>query len=153
MLYGSWGIRPGYIADAISADLDGSTPPERHGEISAGYDWARMVAGIRDPRVIVYCTWMEAPENICDDAGGDPRRWSPLHWQSSLARENRLGLRVWGENSGRDTVADMRVTFERIRRYGAMGVMWAFENELFADPNPKHFATFQDFAEMIAKSR
>ena len=42
---------------------------------------------------------------------------------------------------------------ESVLRYGAMGVMWAFENELFADPNPKHFATFQDFAEMIAKSR
>jgi hypothetical protein len=111
-----------------------------------------MIGSIRDPRAIVYCTWMDGTignRDIADDNSADPSRWSPVHWQASLARANPLHLRVWGENTGHNNDEAMRITFERIRRFDLMGVMWAFDPELFADPNPEHYATFADYSEFI----
>lgn len=151
MLYGSWGIRPGQIEEAIAADLNGSSPAEQVGEISTGYDWKRVIAGITDPKVIVYCTWIDAPEEWCKDGGEDQRFWSPVHWQSYLAQSNPQKLRVWGENTGRGTRERMRLSFLRMQRYGLLGILWAFESELFAQPNPANLATFADFAELIGE--
>jgi hypothetical protein len=149
MMYGSWGIRPGWKEKAIATCLDGSSTGEAVGEFSSGYDWERMIGGIRDPRVIVYCTWLDAPRKDCDDEGKDPVRWSPVHWQASLARSNPLKLAVWGENTGRGNREALDVTFERVRRFGLLGVLWAFQDDLFADPK-LHRATFADYAEKIA---
>ncbi len=141
MLYGSWGIRPGWTEKAITTCLDGSSTGEAVGEFSSGYDWERMIGGIRDPRVIVYCTWLDAPRKDCDDEGADAVRWSPVHWQASLAEKNPLRLNVWGENTGRGDREALEMTFERMRRYRLMGVLWAFESDLFADPklHSSHF--------------
>lgn len=152
MLYGSWGIRPGGKEAAITTNLDGSSPAEKTGEISTGYDWARMIGGIRDPRVIVYCTWIDAPPKDCDDEGKDPTRWSPVHWQASLADAHPLKLRKWGENTGRGTLSALTTTFERITRYQLMGVLWAFEPDLFANPNPAGLATSADLADFIRRN-
>jgi len=154
MLYGSWGLRPGWLENAVSGDLGGSTSCERNGEIQKGFDWTRMIGSIRDPRVIVYCTWVDGTignRDIADDNTVDPSRWSPVHWQASLARANPLHLRVWGENTGHNNDEAMRITFERIQRFDLMGVMWAFESELFADPNPERYATFADYSEFILR--
>jgi len=152
MLYGSWGLRPGRLDEALSGDLGGRASCERNGEVQQGADWARMIGGIRDPRVIVYCTWMDGTlgnRDICDDDSADPARWSPVHWQASLARANPLHLRVWGENTGRNNREAMRITFERIQRFDLLGVMWAFDAELFAEPNPAGYASFADYAGFI----
>ena len=152
LLYGSWGLRPGWIEEAVRGDLAGASPCERNGEIQQGFDWARMIGGIRDARAIVYCTWIDGTiknRDIADDNSPDPARWSPVHWQASLARANPLSLRVWGENTGRNNREAMRITFERVRRFDLMGVMWAFDGELFADPNPEGYATFADYSEFI----
>jgi hypothetical protein len=151
-LYGSRGLRPPMLERAIAADLDGGTPDEKAGEIQQGYDWPRMIGGIRDPRAIVYCTWMDGTfRNVYhfNDDTPDLLRWSPVHWQAHLAAANPLKLRVWGENTGRNTREVMRRTFENIKRHKLMGVMWAFESELYENPNPNHYATAADFAEMI----
>jgi hypothetical protein len=152
LLYGSWGIRPGWNEAAIATHLDGSSPAEKNGEIQTGYDWQRMVAGIRDPRAIVYCTWLDAPPKDCDDDGENPERWSPAHWLAALADAHPLKLQKWGENTGNGTPAAMATTFARIQRYGLMGVVWAFEPDLFAEPNPKGLATFADFAKFIRQN-
>jgi hypothetical protein len=152
MLYGSWSVRPGWLDNAVDGDLGGGTPCERNGEIQQGFDWARMIGGITDPRVIVYCTWIDGTignRDIADDNSPDPARWSPVHWQASLARANPRHLRVWGENTGQNNLAAMRLTFERIQRFNLMGVMWAFDRELFADPNPAGYATFSDYSKLI----
>lgn len=151
LLYGSWGIRPGGIEAALEKDLNGSSPAEKVGEIQTGYDWARMIGGIRDPKAIVYCTWLDAPRKDCDDTGENPSRWSPVHWQASLAAKNPLRLKVWGENTGRGSREAMQLSFERIRQFGLMGILWAFEKELFNEPNPGNLATFQEMAECIRK--
>jgi hypothetical protein len=152
MLYGSWGLRPGWGEKAVDGDLGGSTSCERNGELEQGADWARMIGSIRDPRVIVYCTWMDGTiknRDIADDDNSDPSRWSPVHWQATLARSNPLHLRVWGENTGHNSRSAMQITFERIRRFDLMGVMWAFDPELFANPNSEGYATFADYSDFI----
>jgi hypothetical protein len=72
-----------------------------------------------------------------------------VHWQASLARANPLHLRVWGENTGHNNVDAMRITFDRVKRFDLMGLMWAFDSELFADPNPQRYATFADYSRFI----
>ena len=74
---------------------------------------------------------------------------SPVHWQYTLAQANPLRLRVWGENTGHNNREAMRITFERIKRFNLMGLMWAFDSELFADPNPEGRATFTDYLKFI----
>lgn len=149
VLYGSWGIRPGVKQRAVAGCLGGDTPAERVGEIASGYDWERMIGGISDPRVIVYCTWMDAPPKDCDDDGPDPARWSPVHWQASLAAAHPLALRVWGENTGGGDRDALVLTFDRAKRFGLLGVVWAFERELFVGPE-SGFATFSDLADQVA---
>jgi len=152
ILYGSWGIRPGQLEAAMLRDLDGKTSVERNGEIQQGFDWARMIGGIKDQRVIVYCTWMDGTlqnRDLADEDAADPARWSPVHWQASLAKANPLKLRVWGENTGQNNSEAMRLTFERVKRFDLMGIMWAFDGELYASPNPKGYATFEDYARFI----
>ncbi len=154
LLYGSWGIRPGELPAAIAGDLGGATPPEHNGEIQQGYDWARMIGGITDSRAIVYCTWIDGTlqnRELGDDTVSDPLRWSPVHWQASLARQNPLHPRVWGENTGQNDLKTLRLVFEQIRRYDLMGVLWAFDSDLRADPNPRGWATWADLAAAIAE--
>jgi len=111
-----------------------------------------MIGGINDPKVIVYCTWVDGTlknRDISDDNGADPAHWSPVHWQSSLASANPLKLRVWGENTGGNNPGAMRLAFQKVKRFGLMGLMWAFDRELFANPNPEGFATFADYLQCI----
>jgi len=154
LLYGSAGLRPDWLESAIIHDLSGITSAEMNGEIQQGYDWTRMIGSLKDPKAIVYCTWIDGTlqnHKTFDDDSRDPNRWSPVHWQVSLARTNPLKLRVWGENTGRNNRETMRATFEYLKRYNLMGVMWAFEPDLFADPNPNDCATFADYAEFIRR--
>lgn len=156
LLYGSWGLRPGWLEGAIEGDLSGATSAERNGEVQQGYDWARMIAAVRDPKAIVYCTWLDGTienRDIADDESKDAARWSPAHWQASLARANPLDLPVWGENTGHNNREAMRITFDRIRQDRLMGVMWAFDGELFAEPATGKFATLEDFGGMIGGAR
>jgi len=152
LLYGSWGVRPGWIASAVKKDLAGFTGPEKNGEIQQGFDWARMIGDIKDSKVIVYCTWVDGTlsnRDLADDESADPARWSPVHWQASLAQAHPLKLRIWGENTGSNDRKAMQLAFERMKRFGLMGLLWAFERDLFATPNSRGFATFDDYAEMI----
>jgi hypothetical protein len=152
MLYGSWGVRPEWLEQAVNRDLDGGSSCERNGELQQGYDWARMIGAITDPKVIVYCTWVDGTignRDIADDDSSDPTRWSPVHWQASLAQSNPLHLRIWGENTGQNNLQGMQITFERIKRFHLMGLLWAFDRELFAEPNPKAYATFTEYSQFI----
>ncbi|HWI58196.1 MAG TPA: hypothetical protein VNZ22_13280 [Bacillota bacterium] len=152
LLYGSWGLRPGWLEAAIAGDLNGTTSAELNGEIQQGYDWTRMIRRLKDPKTIVYCTWLDATvqnQDQSDDNVADASRWSPARWLASLASEHPLKLRVWGENTGHNNRAVMHRTFDRVQQLRLMGMMWAFEPELFATPNPHDYATFADFAELI----
>ena len=147
MLYPSWGIRPGQIDAAIADQLAGQTTAEINGEVPRGFDFARVIRGITDPKVIVYCTWVDA--HTGNDLDPDPAHWEPVHYLASLARENPLHLAVWGENTGGNTAAEMRFSFEQVRRYHLAGLMWAFDRQLY---DGRH-ATLKQFSEAIASAR
>ena len=156
LLYGSWGLRPGWLEAGVAGYLKVTTPAERNGEIQQGYDWERMVRRLKDPKVIIYCTWLDATlqnQDQSDDASAQEARWSPARWLCHLAGQHPLKLRVWGENTGHNNRAVMRRTFDRVKQFHLMGVMWAFEPELFAAPNPHHYATFADYAELIRQQQ
>ncbi|MBS1369415.1 MAG: hypothetical protein HPZ91_05600 [Lentisphaeria bacterium] len=139
MMYPSWGIRPGQNEKAVAGNLGGGTPAERNGEIPRGLDFERFTAGITDPAVIVYCTWIDSSPAFGDDSSARPDRWSPPHWLSSLARKHPLKLRVWGENTGGGGIPAAELTAKRAAEYNIEVVSWAFEPRLFngSEPNLK----------------
>ncbi len=146
MLYPSWGLRPGQLDAAIAHDLDGSQAAQ-HGDLAMGEYWPRMVGGIRDPGVVVYSTWLDAP--FGDDRSPDPAQWCPMRWLSALAFP--VGLAVAGENTGRNDAAALARCIERARDLHLLGMFWAFEGELF-DGRPGH-ATLAEYGAAIAAER
>ncbi len=149
MLYPSWGIRPGQIPEAVATDLDGSTSAEKNGEIQRGYDFARQVRAIEDPKVILTTTWLEANFDGVADNWHDPRHWSPVHYLASLAEKHPLALKLYGENGGEDTQEAMELSAYRMRRYGLVGMAWYNEGELFSG----QYASLRDYERIIAASR
>jgi len=144
MMYPSTGgIRPGQLDAAINDDGNGSSQAEKTGEIGRGFDTARFVAGISDPQVVVYSTWIDGFEGN-DDRSADPARWSPGHYVASLAAAHQPPLLVGGENTGHpDDLANLKLTFQRMRDNHLCVMFWAFEPTLF-DGKDRH-ATIEDF--------
>lgn len=144
MLYPSWGVRPGQIAPALATDLDGSTPVERNAELQRGFDFARQVAALADPEVIVTTTWLDADPS--GDATDDPRRWSPVKYLATLAAAHPLQLNVFGENTGKGDAAVMGLAVRQMRRYRLVGLAWYGEAEMYSG----RYATLADFRAQIA---
>jgi hypothetical protein len=144
MLYPSWGLRPGQIENAVATDLDGSTSAERNGEVQRGYDFARQVAAIADPKVMVTTTWLDAPT-----AWSGPGNPTPVEYLSTLARQNPHNLQTYGENTGHGDRTEMEFTASQMRRYGLEGMLWYNEQELFSG----QYATLSDYQSTIAAYR
>jgi hypothetical protein len=151
MMYPSTGgLRPGQLDAAIADDANGSTGPEKTGEVSRGYDTARFIAGITDPKVIVYSTWIDGFP-FCDDASPDPARWNPGHFLGSLAAAHQPPLALGGENTGHpDDQANLQFTFQRLHDLHLVALYWAFEPALF-DGHSRH-ATLTEFKAQIESS-
>jgi len=152
MLYPSTGgLRPGQLEAAVDDDCSGATQAEKTGEVGRGYDTARFIAGITDPGVVVYSTWIDGFPG-CDDASADPARWNPAHFLASLAAAHQPPLPVGGENTGHpDTPANMKLTFERLRDDHLCMMFWAFEPGLFEPDGAK--ASCAAFGANIAQNR
>jgi hypothetical protein len=148
MLYPSWGIRPGQIDEALKTNLNGTTSAEKNGEIQRGYDFARQVKAISDPKVILTTTWLEANFDAAADDRHDARYWSPVHYLASLAEAHPLSLKVYGENGGQDDREAMALSASRMRRYGLIGMCWYNEEELFSG----QFASLDDYERIIQTS-
>jgi hypothetical protein len=151
MLYPSTGgLRAGQLQAAIDDDANGSTGPEKTGEVGRGFDMARFVAGITDPQVVVYSTWIDGFFGS-DDTSTNQARWSPGHYLASLAEAHQPPLLVGGENTGSpDDRANMELTFQRLRDEHLCVLFWAFERTLFDGKD--HHATIQDFKQLISTS-
>ncbi len=151
MLYPSvGGLHPGQLDAAINDDCNGSTQAERTGEVGRGFDTARFIAGMTDPKVVVYSTWIDGFEGS-DDASPDPKRWSPAHFLASLAAAHQPPLLVGGENTGRpDDPANLELTFQRMRENHLCVMYWAFEPTLF-DQKAGH-ATIENFKRCVESS-
>ncbi|MEO8613737.1 MAG: hypothetical protein ABI600_01235 [Luteolibacter sp.] len=137
MMYPSWGIRPGQIEAAVTADLSGTTSPERNGEIQRGFDFARFISGIADPEVGVHCTWLDSNPAWSDEVSGDESRWSPVHYLASLAKRHSPALKTSAENTGGGGPEALRLCAERARTFGIQTIFWAFEPDLFDGQPPE----------------
>jgi hypothetical protein len=152
MLYPGWGIRPGQIDQAVAANLNGSTSAERNGEIQRGYDYARQITAIKDPKVIVTTTWLDADAAALaapGDQSTDPRQWSPVKYLASLAAAHPLKPRLFGENTGWGSRTNMDRTAAQAIAYGLMGMMWFREDQLFSG----QYASLADFQQVIAATK
>lgn len=143
MLYPSWGLRPAQLQTAIAGDLNGTTSPEVNGEVQRGLDFARFVGGIGDPNVVLYTTWLDAPDR--GDSGTNQAEWSPARYLAALAAANPLSLGVWGENSGHNSYADMQRCIRQAYANKFQGVLWAFERDLYSDT----YATLGEYKALI----
>ena len=76
-----------------------TTSAEKNGEVQRGYDYARFVATIIDPGVVLDTTWLDCPYG--NDASANPDAWRPVHYLAYLAARNPHHLRLYGENTGR----------------------------------------------------
>ncbi len=137
MLYPSWGMRPGSIQKAIKGDLNGSTSSEINGEVQRGLDFKRLISGISDTNVYVYCTWIDSNPHFSNDAGSNPAYWSPAHYLAFLAQEHQPPLQIWGENTGGGDMKTVELCFERIKKYNYNGFLWAFEHQLYDGKKPE----------------
>lgn len=147
VLYPSWGIRPGELAAAITSDLSGITSPELNGEIQRGLDIARFVAGITDRNVILYTTWLDAPDD--HDLTSNIDEWTPAHYLAWLASTHSPSLTVWGENARPGSEALMERCISQVRRHRLGGMLWAFEPDLYSG----NYASIQQYARFIAGAR
>jgi hypothetical protein len=145
VLYPSWGLRPGDIDAAISANLNGSTSAEINGEVQRGYDFARQIKAIDDPNVIVTTTWLDADASA--DDGPDPRYWSPVKYLAALANQHPLSLSLFGENTGQGSRAGLEFSAAQMQRYGLIGMAWYNEAELFSG----QYASLEDYRQVISK--
>jgi hypothetical protein len=143
MLYPSWGMRPGDLERAIDSGLDGSSRAERNGEIQRGFDFARQIAAINDPLVIVTTTWLDADGS--GDQSSDQRLWSPVKYLASLVGAHPLRLRLYGENTGKGDRAAMEFTVSQMRKYNLIGVAWYRDRQLFDGTH----ATLNDYRDVI----
>ena len=94
-------------------------------------------------------TWIDTNPEFGDDNAADPARWSQVHFLADCAAKNPLKLAVWGENTGRADVKKMQLSFDRMRQYGLIGLVWAFEKDLY-DGTGK-YASIEDYARMISE--
>jgi hypothetical protein len=147
VLYPSWGLRPGQLDAAIAKDLSGFTSAEQNGETQRGHDFARHVAGLSDPKVVVYTTWLDASPAFGNDTGDDPTGWSPAHYLAWLAGNHRPALEVWGENTGWGSAEAMQLCFERVAAFGLTGLYWAFEEQLY--DSTADYASIDDYEALV----
>lgn len=147
ILYPSWGIRPGQVDAAVKVNLNGTTSAEINGEVQRGFDFARQVAALNDPLAVVTTTWLDADGS--GDGGTDQRYWSPVKYLASLAKSHRLGLALYGENTGHGSTNQMQLSADQMSRFGLLGLAWFNERELFSGK----YATLADYERIIVATR
>ena len=150
IMYAGKGLMPNHLTDALTNDLRGDGWSERTSALYEATMYDRHVAGLSTTdKITLYITGIEdPPAHQVNDASPHPCDWSGSRWIAHLARSR--GLLVWGENSGRDTVNDLQIAVERMHENGFLGLIWGFESELYANPNPNSYATMDDYATLIS---
>lgn len=148
VLYAGKGVRPNQVTDALTNDLRGDGWSEQGSALYSGADYSRHIKGLISANNIrVYLTGIdEPPIAMVNDASPYPGEWSAAKWLAYLSRGR--GLPIWGENSGLDSLPNMTLSIDRMRLNGFIGIMWAFESDLYS--SKPGYATMQDYASLIA---
>jgi len=149
IVYAGKGIRQVQMMDALCNDLRGDGWSENTSSLYAGADYARHIANI-DPvqNIAIYLTGVEVPQaEEVDDRSPYPGSWSAARWVASLAKSRDLP--IWGENTGKNTRLEMALSLERMRSNNFMGILWAFESDLYSNPGTQAYATAGDYESYI----
>lgn len=151
LVYAGKGLMPNHLTDALTNDLIGDSWSESSSALYSGSLYDRHVAGLQTlENIALYLTGIEdPPADQVDDTSPYPSQWSAARWLASLAQAQ--GLIIWGENSGGNNKDQMQLATRRMLANGYLGLLWGFESELYANPNPQGFATIQDYAAEIAR--
>jgi hypothetical protein len=151
IVYAGKGIRRNQVVDALSNDLRGDGWSEKNSGLYAAADYARHVDElINYKNLALFVTGVEVPPaNQVNDRSPYPGEWSAARWMAQIARNH--GLRIWGENAGHDDKYEMSLAIQRMHENGFIGILWAFESELYAAPNPNNYATIDDYESFIRK--
>ena len=145
ILYAGKGLMSNHLTDALTNDLRGDGWSESSSALYSATLYDRHVAGLATKQnIVLYLTGIEdPPADRVDDTSPYPSKWSAARWLASLASSQ--GLMIWGENSGENNKEQMQLAFKRMHTNGYFGLLWGFESELYADPNPQGYATIQDY--------
>jgi len=136
--------------DALTNDLRGDGWSEKSSTLYEATAYDRHVAGLPSTRnIALYLTGVEDPSiHLVNDASPYACHWSGSRWMAHLARSR--GMPVWGENSGQDDPASLRLSVQRMHDNGFLGLMWGFESELYATPHPGSYASIDDYSAVLA---
>jgi hypothetical protein len=150
ILYAGKGIQNKQIMGALTNDLAGNGWSEDLSSLYAGTDFKRHVLGLTTKEEIaLYVTGIDVESSDqVDEYSPSPGDWSAAHWIAYLASSN--GLPVWGENSGQDPLDKMWLSAKRMHENHFIGMMWGFEADLYADPNPNNYATITEYGQVIS---
>jgi hypothetical protein len=119
--------------------LTGSTSGEQRGSLTEGVDWARQVDALADVQGVDVCTtWLDASSQ-----GDTPSSLSPVRYLVSLAEPHKTG--VWGENTGGNSVEEMRHCVQRVHDLHLRGMFWMGADQLGRNGN----ATLDDYSRLI----
>ena len=151
LLYAGKGLMPNHLTDALTNDLRGDGWSESSSALYSGTLHDRHVAGLGTKQnIALYLTGIEDPAaDQVDDTSPYPTEWSAARWLAFLASSQ--GLIIWGENTGENNKGQMQLALKRMHDNGYIGLLWGFESELYADPNPQGYATIQDYQAEIAR--
>jgi len=151
MIYAGKGLLPNQITDALTNDLRGDGWSEETSALYAAADYARHVNGLSaSGDIALYLTGIDEPAaNVVNDASPYPGDWSAARWIAALA--DGRSFSKWAENSGQDDLPKMELSVQRMVQNHYTGLMWGFESELYANPNPNGYATIGDYETIIAR--
>ena len=149
VLFAGKGVRANQVTAALTNDLWGDGWSEDSRALYSAGTYDRHVDGLSSTNsVTLYLTGIETPPpDQVDDSSPFPGRWSAARWISFLAQQR--GLSTWGENGGQNNLAEMQLSFERMFQNNFLGLMWAFESELYASPNPNGYASIDSYSGLI----
>ena len=124
VLLPSWGIRPGEVEEAAAGGLSGESRGERRDSVTQGVDWERQLPLLAEIDGVAVCTtWLDPPDQGQDDAFRCPAAFL-------APRAQRLGLGIWGENTGNNNAEEMRRCADRVRELGLEGLFWMDARDL-----------------------
>ena len=150
MLLPGWGVRPGNVDQAIQANLNGTSPAERSGEMQQGTDWDRMVDRVADANLVPTTTWINAPKyyGATADEQPDPRWWTTAKYNAHIADTHEPPLKKYGENTGNDDRAQAVYSRDQMVKFRYDGIAWFRNGQLACRCNG--WATIEDLRDVIA---
>jgi hypothetical protein len=149
MLLPGWGIRPGNVGETVRANLNGTSPAERSGEVQQGTDWDRMVDKVPDAGLVPTTTWINAPKysGANADEQPDPRWWTTAKFNAHIADTHVPALKKYGENTGNDDRAQAFYSRDQMVKFKYDGMAWFRNRQLACGCG---WATLGDLKDVIA---